>query len=250
MTAAIFWIQTRCGKGIMFQGRIIHLSFCFLSLFSSARTSHAAAPLTPEETRQQVALWLQNSSQFTTLEIDFMQERQLRALRRPLSRPGKLWVTREGALRWQIDEPPALLLTRKGQDAPLLWIDLKKQTWHRLESQDDATQGNAQAMRMLLETHSTSLDDFEQAFTLRTARPVLEAAGRLRLELALKDRRASLSVKDVFFEIEPATGALHLIEFQLRDGSLLRTRVTRAVKNAKLQPGLFDPDLAHFREAP
>ncbi len=209
-----------------------------------------AESLDQEQTRRLVGEWLQNSGRFKTLGVDFIQERQLRALRRPLSRTGKLWVTQDGKMRWQIDEPPALILARSGAEAPLLWIDTKKKTWRRIDPQDDATQGNAQAMRMLMQTQTASLETFEEAFALRHARPVAEAAGRWRVELDLKDRRASLSVKDVFFEIEPASGALHLMEFQLRDGSLLRTRMTRAVKNGKLDARLFQPDLEGLTELP
>ncbi len=221
---------------------------CLLGLFVS--TVPGADAVSLEETRQLTAQWLRQSGQFKTLEIDFVQERQLRALRQPLSKQGKLWVARDGRLRWQIDEPPALLLVRAGQDAPLLWIDFKKQSWRQLRPEDDASQGNAQAMQMLLQSQGADLATFEAAFTLRAARPVDSAEGRWRLELDLKDRRASLAVKDVFFEIEPRTGALHLMEFQLRDGSLLRTRVTRVVKNPALAAVLFQPELSGLSKAP
>ncbi len=228
------------------------LTFTLLLAFCPLPPALAAAEKkSVEETRALVAEWLAKSGDFKTLEIDFVQERQLRALRRPLSRQGKLWLTRDGRLRWQIDEPASLMLVRTATDAPLLWLDLKKQTWRKLDPADaNGTQGNAQAMQLLLQTQGATLATFEAAFTLRAARAVADAPGRWRLELDLKDRRAALSVKDVFFEIEPATGALHLMEFQLRDGSLLRTRTTRAVKNLKLDPALFKPGLSSLNEEP
>lgn len=221
-----------------------------VSMLAGGVDTPAAEALSGEALRPLVSEWLQNSSRFTTLTVDFVQERQLRALRRPLSRSGKLWITREGRVRWQIDEPPALLLTRSGPDRPLVWIDTKKKTWRRLDSSDDATQGQSQALGLLLQSQAASLATFEEAFTLKRAVPVAEATGRWRLELDLKDRRASLSVKDVFFEIEPATGALHLMEFQLRDGSVLRTRMTSALKDGAMDPRLFEPKLDGLTEAP
>lgn len=217
-------------------------------LLTLAAPSRAVEAPAAADTRRLVSEWLENSSRFTTLQIEFAQERQLRALRRPLSRQGKLWVARDGRLRWQIDDPPSLLLLRPGANDDLLWLDLKKRSWRRLDPDEDATQGNAQALRLLQQAQAASLADFEAAFTLRSARPVADFPGRYRLELDLRDRRASLAVKDVFFEIEPATGALHLMEFQLRDGSLLRTRVTRVAKNVKLDPALFVFDLAGLSE--
>ncbi len=227
----------------------MRLNFILASVFLHlAMQNLACGSSDADDIRRHVAEWLENSSRFTTLQVEFLQERQLRALRRPLSRQGKLWIARDGRLRWQIDDPPSLLLLRSRASEDPLWFDLKKRTWRRLSPDEDTTQGNAQALRLLQQTQAASLADFEAAFTLRAARPVADSPGRWRIELDLKDRRASLAVKDVFFEIEPATGALHLMEFQLRDGSLLRTRVTRVTKNAKLDPSLFDFDSTGFRE--
>ena len=225
--------------------RLAFLGFlsCLSAILSAADTENV------EASRKRVSEWLEHSGRFTTLTVDFVQERQLRALRRPLSRTGKLWITQDGRFRWQIEEPPTLLLTRAGKDAPVLWIDAKNQTWQRLDPGNEKTQGNAEALRFLLQAQAPSLASFEETFTVRRSVPVAESPGRWRVELDLKDRRASLSVKDVFFEIEPTTGALHLMEFQLRDGSLLRTRMTRAVKNASLEAGLFEPDLSGLNEA-
>lgn len=204
----------------------------------------------PAEARPLVSDWLSRSRDFHSLEIHFTQERQLKTLRRTLSRQGRLWLTRAGQLRWQIDDPASLLLVRAGKDAPLYWIDLKKQTWKELNAEDDQTQGNAQALQFMMQSQTATIEAFETAFTLKSARSLPENPGQWRLELDLKDRRASLAVKDVFFHIEPATGALHLMEFQLRDGSLLRTRVNRAVKNAAPDPSLFTPDRSRLAPSP
>jgi outer membrane lipoprotein-sorting protein len=221
-----------------------------LILCALATTLAAQEKRNATETRPLVIDWLSRSRDFNSLQIDFTQERQLKALRRPLSRQGKLWITKSGQLRWQIDDPASLLLVRAGSDAPLLWLDLKKQTWQELNPEDDRTQGNAQALQLMLQSQTATIDAFEAAFTLRGARRLPDTPGQWRLELDLKDRRVSLAVKDVFFHIEPATGALHLMEFQLRDGSLLRTRITRALKNPNLNPSLFNPDLTSLRQEP
>ena len=168
----------------------------------------------------------------------------MRTFRRPLSREGKLWVTQAGQIRWQIDDPASLLLVSAGKNAPLLWLDLKKRTWREIDPENDRTQGNAQALQFLLQTQSPGIDAFEQAFTLRGARSIDDRPGHWRIELDIKDRRAALAVKDVFFEIDPASGALFLMEFQLRDGSVMRTRMTRVTKNRAIDPALFKPDLS------
>lgn len=219
------------------------LILCALALPLSAQEKRDAAAARPL-----VSDWLSRSRDFKALEIDFTQERQLKALRRPLSRQGKLWITQSGQLRWQIGEPAALLLVRAGKDAPLYWIDLKKQTWKELNADEDQTQGNAQALQFMTQSQTATLEAFETAFTLKGALSLPESPGQWRIELDLKDHRASLAVKDVFFHIEPATGALHQMEFQLRDGSLLRTRVTRAVKDPALPEDLFTPALPASKE--
>lgn len=214
-----------------------------LLFFLLATSLIAEEKRTATEARHLVIDWLSNSRDFESLEIDFTQERQLKTLRQPLSRQGKLYLTQSGQLRWQIDSPPSLLLLRNGPDAPLLWLDLKKHTRETLNPENDRTQGNAQAMQFLLQSQTTTIEAFETAFTLKNARSIDASPGQWRIELDLKDRRAALAVKDVFFLIEPATGALHLMEFQLRDGSLLRTRITQALKNPTLPKNLFTPDI-------
>jgi hypothetical protein len=81
---------------------------------------------TANEARHLVIDWLSNSRDFKSLELDFIQERQLKTLRQPLSRQGKLYITQSGQLRWQIDTPPTHLLLRNRPDAPHLRLDLKK----------------------------------------------------------------------------------------------------------------------------
>ncbi|MCB1224660.1 MAG: outer membrane lipoprotein carrier protein LolA [Verrucomicrobiales bacterium] len=197
-----------------------------------------------------VQTWLTNASQVENLVIDFVQERKLKTLRRPLSRQGKIWLRRDGALRWQIDEPPARLLLRQPKADEVLSIDTRKRTWTALDWSDAEGNADAQGLRMLMDSQKPDLATFETVFQIRSAQPLPEAPGRWRIGLDLKDRRAAVAVSGVSFDIEPETGILSQMEFRLRDGSLYRTRVLRVEKSARIADEVFTFDLNGFTQTP
>lgn len=230
--------------------RFIAQHLCLFLLLNLGLPS-LQADETNAEARSLVSQWLAKSAEFNTLSIDFSQERQLRTMKRPLIRQGKLWVAQKnGQLRWQIDEPASLLLLRQNTSAPLLWIDYKKKTWREINPTNDDSEANLQALPFIQNLQGTSIDQFETSFILRSATVIKEQPGYWRVEMDMRERRAALAIVDVFFEIHPDSGVLSLMEFRLRDSSVLKTRMLRIEKNAVLDPALFKADLSQLTQVP
>ena len=226
--------------------------FLFLALMVSlaqaeSPASSADAKHTKTQARALVEQWLGHHREKPALALDFVQERQLKTLRRPLSRNGQLWMSPDGRFRWQIDDTASQILIREQADSPLIWIDSKKAVYRILDADADPADGQTASLRFLLHSQATDWTAFDRVFDLQQAIPLPDQPGVWRLRLDLRDRRASLAVKDVLFDIEPATGALHSFEFHLRDGSLLRTRITRVQKDPSLPAELFIAPLAGLK---
>lgn len=227
--------------------RLLALTLAVALVHPCPDGSRAAEPLTGTPARSLVEQWLAAQSKKSPLALDFVQERQLKTLRRPLSRHGQLWVSPAGGFRWQIDEPASLLLIREKTGSPLVWIDRKKAVYRVLRDEPEAADGQTASLRFLLHSQAPDWTTFDRVFHLRQATPLESPPGVWRLALDLRDRRASLAVKEALLEVEPATGALQTIELQLRDGSVLRTRITRVQVDPSFPTDLFIPPLTGLK---
>jgi outer membrane lipoprotein-sorting protein len=201
--------------------------------------AHAAS----EEPRDIVRRWIEAGNNVRSIEADFIQERQLKALRQPLSKPGKLWFQKPGSFRWQIGEPPVTIATRKdGGDLTVLETKEKKaRVWSAAKLAEETAQKGGQGFAMIGAGFAATLEQFEMVFEIKSAKETKEP-GVWEVLLDLKDRKAGLVVKDVVFLIVPADGALRQFELRMRDGSILRTRIGTVKKNVKIPDSIFASD--------
>jgi outer membrane lipoprotein-sorting protein len=212
------------------------ISIVFVSFLSLQPRSRSAET----EARQTAAQWIAAGAKLKSLEASFVQERQLKALRQPLSKPGKLWFQRPSAFRWQIGEPPAIIAVRYVKGG-LTVADMKarKATQWSAEALDrEIAERGGQGFAMMAGSFAASLEEFEKIFEIKSAAPT-KALGQMELLLALRDKKAALVVKEISFLVQPATGALDQFELRMRDGSILRTRITAARRDAAPPPGAF-----------
>lgn len=216
---------------------------CLLCLSGHAFSSEDSSA------RDLVARWIQATQKLQSLEADFRQERQLKTLRRPLVKSGKLWFKRPDGFRWQIDEPPALIAVRSPDGGGLKVADMKNRSvrlWStgELQAAADASSGGG-GFSMFQMGFTPSIEDFERMFEINAATPAAQP-GQWNIHLGLKDNRARLAVKDIVFTLRPEAGALDGFEIQLRDGSLMRTIITRAAPNVAIANDVFAVDTNGF----
>lgn len=213
----------------------------FLLLFSlTARAEDAKA-------RELVKQWIEQGAKAKALEIDFVQERRLRALRVPLTKPGKIWFQRPESFRWQIGEPPAMIAVRKSGGG-LRVLDAKEKTlrvWSAAELAAEAGNGKGHGFAMAGSGFPASIEMFEQMFEIDGARETA-TPGVWDVRLDLRDRKAGIFVKEIVFTVVPADGSLKKFDIIMRDGSTTTTRVVAAKKNAAMPARVFDPDESGF----
>lgn len=210
----------------------------FLILPIGARADDAA------EARSIASQWIAAGAKMRSIEADFVQERRLRALKKPLVRPGKLWHEKPGSFRWQIGEPPVIIAARKnGGDLLAAEVREKKLTvWPREALAAEMTGGG---LGMLSASFPASIEAFERAFEILSAQETAEA-GVWELRLALRDRRARLAVQQITFTIVPADGSLRQFEARMRDGSATLTRITAVKRDQPADDSLFTLDSAGY----
>ncbi len=212
-------------------------------LLSLALPSLAAEP----DARALVQRWITVGSGVKSIELDFVQERKLKALRQPLSKAGHLWFQRPEAFRWQIGEPPTLIATR-GTNGFLQVADTQKKklrTWTAAELAAEAGNGRGNGFGMAGAALPSTIEAFEQVFQIRSAKET-ETPGVWIIRLDLQDKKAGLFVKEILFTLQPETGSLRQFEIHMRDGSIMTTRVTREQKNKPIPSSMFNLDTGGY----
>lgn len=217
------------------------LAILLFSLIGRSPAAEAGA-------RQAAAQWIAAGAKLKSLEASFVQERQLKALRQPLSKPGKLWFQRPSAFRWQIGDPPAIIAVRSAKGG-LVVADTKSKNatlWSAEALEREVSEHGGQGFAMMGGSFAASLEEFERMFEIKSASPT-KMPGQVELLLALRDKKAAIVVKEVAFLVQPATGALDQFELRMRDGSILRTRITAARRDAALPAGTFNLDTTDYQ---
>ncbi|MBB5353092.1 outer membrane lipoprotein carrier protein [Haloferula luteola] len=207
-----------------------HFLLCLGLTVLSAHADLDTAPL---------RAWLEAQKKVQSLDADFTQERTLPALKKPVSTPGRLTLSKPGKLRWDLGTPPKTIAVSDGETITL--IDVEKKRAMRL----DADSSRARSFTLLGDKAlSGGLDGFTEAFELVESR-VTE--GIYQLTTRPKDRRMRDKVDYVFFDIDPKTQQLRALELRLDDKSRIRTIFRNTRLNAKVEADRFAVDLSGFK---
>lgn len=215
-----------------------------LCVFVSTSLCGASSTADP---RAIVVQWITAGAKVKSLEIDFVQERKLKALRMPLTKPGKIWFQRPESFRWQINEPPTLIAVRKSS-GDLRVADAKEKTlrvWSATELAAEAANGKGHGFAMAGAGFPASIEAFEQMFEINSAKET-PTPGVWDVRLDLRDKKAGIFVKEIIFTIQPDDGSLKKFDIFMRDGSIMTTRVLAAKKNRSIPASVFEVDTTGF----
>ena len=194
-----------------------------------------------------VRQWIEAGARVKSLEVDFVQERKLKALRMPLTKEGKIWFQRHESFRWQINEPPTLIAVRKsGGDMRV--ADTKEKTvriWTASELAAEGADGKGHGIAMAGAGFPSSLEAFEKTFEIQSAKET-SIPGVWDVRLDLRDRKAGIFVVEVVFTIQPGDGSLKQFAIFMRDGSIMTTRVLAAKKNSAIPASVFEVDTTGY----
>ncbi|WP_367873873.1 outer membrane lipoprotein carrier protein LolA [Luteolibacter sp. Populi] len=197
-------------------------------LISAARADLDVKPL---ET------WLGKQKDLHSLEADFVQERKLPSLKKPVSTPGKLRMVRPGKLLWELGQPVKTMAVSDGTTMTLL--DVEKKRGKKVDS--DAAE--AKQFTLLTDKAFRDLTGFQEAFELVESRVT---DGIYQLTVKPKDKELKKHVSWMFLDIDQKTQELRALDLELQDKTRIRTVFTKSRINAKIDPAVFQADTTGY----
>jgi hypothetical protein len=176
--------------------------------------------------------------------------RNLSNVKRALRKPGKLWIEREGGkFRWQIGEPPTLIAVH-GADGGMMVVevaDKEAQVWTKEALFEKEKEGRGQGFSSMMEAmHTPTLAEFEQRFELKDWRVDASNPTFWEFDLAFRDRRTSLVVRQLQLAVNTQDGALRSMTLHMRDGSSLSTVIRSYTLNKAVLAETFKVDTAGY----
>lgn len=224
------------------------LATLLLALFTASYA--CAADPSEAEARAALQQWMTASSKARTVTADFEQLRNLRNVKRSLRKPGKLWLVREGGrFRWQIGEPPSIIAVR-GADSSMMIVDVadkEVQTWTKEDLLEKEKEGRGQGFSSMMEAmHTPTLAEFEQRFELKDWRVDPSNPNWWEFDLAFRDRRTSIVVRQLKLAVNTLDGALRSMTLHMRDGSSLSTVIRSYTLNKSVPADTFKVDTTGY----
>ncbi len=184
-----------------------------------------------------VRQWIERASQVKSLSVDFVQERYLKSVTRPLVTPGKMYFKAPGSLRWQLGEPAKLIALQEARGGEFFLLEPREKKGQRFPANSAGDAGKRSPARAILEaSFPTTLEAFQERCRVTE---VEHKDGSVIIEAKLNDRRLSVAVMAIRFVIEEETSMLQRFEIDFRDASRIVTKFVRVEPNAKVPPDAF-----------
>ena len=181
--------------------------------------------------------WIRKQKDLKSLDAEFVQERKLPSLKKPIATPGRLRMQRPGKLLWELGQPVKTLAVSDGTTMTLL--DVAKKRGKKV----DAASADARQFTLLSDEAFRDLAGFRATFELVESRmtgPIYQ------LTVRPKDRSMRRQVPWMFFDIDTRTHELRALDLELEDKSRIRTVFTKTEINPKINPAVFTPDTAGY----
>jgi outer membrane lipoprotein carrier protein len=192
-----------------------------LTLISVAR---AELDLKPLET------WIGKQKTLESLDAEFVQERKLPSLKKPISTPGRMRMVRPGKLRWELGNPVKTLAVSDGTTMTLL--DVAKKRGKKIE----AGSPEAKQFTLLSDEAFRDLAGFQATFELIESRM---SGSIYQLTVRPKDKTMRKHVSWMFLDIDTKTQELRAMDLEMDDKTRIRTVFSNAKINAKVDPAVF-----------
>lgn len=200
------------------------------------------AALADEPDLTPVKRWIAHQSTVTSVRAKFVQERQLRSLKRPLVEPGTFVFSEPGAFRWELGEPAqTIAVKRDGED--LVVLRTQKKEAHRFRAEQLAEEGPGGAVGFLSAGFPRTFEAFDANF--KVTEVALEG-GKHIFTTSLRDRRASVALRKVVFTVDAETLRPESVYLRFRDSSSITTRFTEIREGVEVDEALFELDLTGY----
>jgi outer membrane lipoprotein carrier protein len=181
--------------------------------------------------------WLGRQKSLQSLDAEFVQERKLPSLKKPITTPGRMRMVRPGKLLWELGSPVKTLVVSDGTTMTLL--DVAKKRGKKIE----AGSPEAKQFTMLSDESFRDLASFQQTFEIVESRMT---GGIYQLTVRPKDKSMRKNVSWMFLDIDTTTQELRAMALELEDKTRIRTVFSNAKINPKIDPAVFSPDTTGY----
>jgi len=191
-----------------------------------------------------VRQWIGRARSLKSVTADFRQERYLRALTRPLVTPGRVWYRADGALRWQLGDPPKTIALRSASGADVTVIEPEAKTVRTFSADIAGAKGGA--LSLLDAGFPESIEAFEKRFRIDGIES--DDQGAWRITTQLRENALAIAVQRMVFVVDATSSQLRALEVWLRDGSRIVSLFDNMKENDPVPDSLFQESTDGFRE--
>jgi len=197
------------------------------------------------EARKVMAEWIEAQQSTEAVEVEFVQDRRLRGLRKPMRSAGKFWLVKSGNMRWQIGDPPKTIAVYDKETVTVV----RPAKGEYKQRQLVATEEGSETERMFLQTGlPTSLEQFEKFATVHGLTEVAVNPALTGVVLKLKDKKAASAVDRLVLYIDRKRQMLAGYEIAFRDKSEVVTQFSKIVKKESIPASTFGVDVSGLKQ--
>ena len=202
-----------------------------------------ASPVFAEDTLDLAPLkqWIARQKEVRTVQADFMQTRSFRALRDPLTSPGRVYFRAPHSFRWEVGDPVKTVVLRQGDTAYLIQPARKRA--ERFSAAELGQPGGANPLPMMNFPLADSFEDFDRQFEVQS---ISVEGTRCHVELLPRDVQSQKFLDRLKLDFDTTTGFLIAFEVRTHDGSTMRNEFSNVRFNEKIDPRMFNYDLTGY----
>lgn len=190
------------------------------------------------ETRAKLDRWVESQQETRALTAAFVQERQLRTIRRPMITKGRMWWQREAGFRWELGAPPKLVLIQDAEGRVAEIRPARKKA--KLRSREEAQE----QIHGLGFGFSTFFDAdpgaWENKLELRLCMPVESNPDQIVAHFGFREAKLATAVRKMIVVADIKLGDLREFQLIFRDQSTIRLHFDPMEKNSPIEPSLFE----------
>ncbi len=204
---------------------------CLLTLLGAAARSEANTDLRPLQD------WISAQKEVRSLEGEFVQVRSMRALRKPLSTPGRFWYEAPDQFRWELGKPAKTVAVHSGTNLTVLDIEKKK------AEVTDTSEEEGRVARFMAMTFPQTWESFQESFEVLS----LNREGRSHVvKLKPVKRKMARGVKTITIEIGPDQ-SMRRFMLELKDGSEMETTFDKVARDVHVPDSTFEVSLDGYK---
>ena len=214
--------------------RLVTVSLWFISVFAVSADDHIIDV-------EPVKKWIEHQSSVQCVTADFIQERRIKSLKRPIVNPGKIWFMAPSYFRWELGTPVESIVLQR-EDELFLLRPLKK-TGHRYSRAIGDARSSAPGAIFLVAGFPRSYKEFTEKFTVTD---VQQERGDFFFTVKVNDRRTMLALRKIVFQVSSANFYTKGMVLRFRDSSSISTHFSEVHENTKLNDSIFNAELSDY----